>query len=131
MSNDNVERIREGYEAFGKGDLETLRDLFSPDIVWHASGNNPLSGDYRGVDEVFGYFGNLFEITGGDLQQEVHDLLANDEHGIAITRVRASRSDGRTMDMNQVGVFHMNADRRITEAWIVPEDQKAGDEFLA
>lgn len=48
-----------------------------------------------------------------------------------LTRLRASRSRGRTIDMSQVGVFHIDADRRVTEAWIVSEDQRAGDEFFA
>lgn len=131
MSNENVERIRHGYDAFSKGDLEALRELLSPDIVWHAGGENALTGDYKGIDEVFGFFGKLFEITGGTMQQEVHDVLANDEHGVAITRVRASRPDGRAMDMNQVGVFHINADRRVTEAWTLPESETEANAFLS
>ena len=131
MNNENIERMRRGYDAFAKGDLDTLRDLFSPDIVWHSGGNNPLTGDYKGIDEVFGYFGKIFEATNGDMQTEVHDLLANDEHGVAITHVRASRPDGRTMDMNQIGVFHQDDQNRVTEAWILPEDTQAADAFFA
>ena len=131
MNNENVERMRRGYDAFAKADLDTLRELFSPDIVWHSGGNNPLTGDYKGIDEVFGYFGKIFEATGGEMQQEVHDLLANDEHGVAITHVRASRPDGRTMDMNQIAVFHQDDQHRVTEAWIVPEDARAADAFFA
>lgn len=130
MNQDNVARLRQGYEAFEKGDLDTLRDLMSPDIVWHAGGNNPLSGDYKGMDELFGYFGKLFEITEGVLSQEIHDVLANDEHAIALTKVSARRPDGRTMDMNQVGVFHV-ADGKVTEAWVLPQDSRAADEFFA
>lgn len=131
MNDENVDRMRRGYEAFGKGDLDALRELFSPDIVWHSGGNNPLTGDYKGIDEVFGLFGKLFEMTGGDMQQEVHDLLANDEHGVAITHIKASRPDGRTMDMNQIAVFHQDAQNRVTEAWILPEDAQAADAFFA
>lgn len=131
MSNEKVELMRRGYEAFGKGDLDALRELFAPDIVWHVGGDNPLTGDYKGIDDVFGYFGKLFEMTGGDLQQEVHDLLASDDHAVAITHVRASRPDGRTMDMNQVGVFHADDSNRVTEAWLLPEDTAAANEFFA
>ncbi len=129
-NHDNVERVRRGYDAFSRGDLDALRELLSPDITWHAGGNNALTGDYKGVDEVFAFFGRLFEITEGSLAQDVHDVLANDEHAVALTRVRASRADGRSMDMNQVGVFHV-ADGRVTEAWTLPEDARAADEFLS
>ena len=130
MNDENVERMRRGYEAFGKGDLDTLRELFSPDIVWHAGGNNSLTGDYKGIDEVFGMFGKLFEMTGGTMNQQVHDLLASDDHGVAITHVTASRDDGRTMDVDQVAVFHMDDQSRVSEAWIVPADAQAADAFL-
>ena len=130
MSNENIDRMRRGYEAFSNADLDTLRELFSPDIVWHTGGDNDLTGDYKGIDEVFGLFGRIFEMTGGTMQQEIHDLLANDEHGVAITHVRASRPDGRTIDMNQVGVYHMDADKRVTEAWLLPEDAAALNAFF-
>lgn len=131
MNNEKIELMRRGYEAFGKGDLDTLREQFAPDLVWHVGGDNPLTGDYKGIDEVFGYFGRIFEMTGGNLQQEVHDLLASDEHAVAITHVRASRPDGRKMDMNQVGVYHVNANNQVTEAWTIPEDAAAANDFFA
>lgn len=53
----NVALVRRGYKAFIDGDLDALRELFADDIVWHNGGRNPLSGDHRGVDEVFSCFG--------------------------------------------------------------------------
>ncbi|MPZ73157.1 MAG: hypothetical protein GEU74_07995 [Nitriliruptorales bacterium] len=129
--NDNVERMRRGYDAFSTGDLDTLRELFSPDIVWHAGGDNPLTGDYKGTDEVFGFFGKLLELSAGTLSQEVHDLLANDTHGVALTHVKAQRPDGRALDQNQVAVFHIDGGGRVTEAWTLPSDAAAADAFFA
>lgn len=126
----NAELLRRGYEAFANGDLDTLREQFSPDIVWHSGGHNALTGDYKGIDEVFGLFGKLFEVTGGDMSQELHDALANDQHAVALSRLRAARPDGRKLDMNQVGVFHVT-NGKVTEAWTYPEDQQAADEFFA
>ena len=74
----NVDLLRKGYDAFAKGDMETLRGLFAEGIVWHSPGNNILSGVYEGRDAVFGFFGKLMEETGGNLRQEIHDVLAND-----------------------------------------------------
>lgn len=34
-----------GYEAFSRGDMETLRELFADDIARHVPGGNPLAGD--------------------------------------------------------------------------------------
>jgi ketosteroid isomerase-like protein len=132
MSNDDkIERMRRGYEAFGKADLDGIRDLLAPDVVWHFGGDNPLTGDYKGIDEVFGLFGKMFEMTAGDMNQEVHDLLASDKHGVAITHLRASRPDGRTLDVNQVAIYHSDDQNRVSEAWLLPEDAAAANAFFA
>jgi ketosteroid isomerase-like protein len=34
----------QGFDTFSKGDLDTLRDLFDPDAVWHAPGRSPPLG---------------------------------------------------------------------------------------
>ena len=55
----NVEQARRGYEAFAKGDVTTMSELIADDVIWHAKGVGPLSGDYHGRDQVFGFFGRL------------------------------------------------------------------------
>ena len=39
--------------------------VFAPGVVYAVPGSNPLSGTYRGPDEVMGYFGRLMETTAG------------------------------------------------------------------
>ena len=58
----NIARIRDGYAAFAKGDFAVLTDLFAEELLWHDSGWNQLSGDYRGRESVFGLFGKLTEV---------------------------------------------------------------------
>src|SRR2546428_7653130 len=84
MAHPNVELLQKGYDAFEKGDLDTLRELFAADIVFHTTGHSPLAGDYRGQDEVFGFFGKLVELTGGTFKIERHAVLADDEHGAVL-----------------------------------------------
>jgi ketosteroid isomerase-like protein len=126
----NDERLRKGYSAFQSGDLDTLRELFADDIVWHVGGHNPLSGDYKGQDEVFGFFGKVVELMEGTLRFEIHDVLANDQHAVALVRGTAQRQ-GKTFDMNEAHVFHTNPEGKVTEYWGFPEDQAAADEFLS
>lgn len=42
--NSSVEVVRTAYEAFIKGDLETVGNALAEDIKWHLPGRNPLSG---------------------------------------------------------------------------------------
>ena len=74
----NGELIREGYEAFAKGDMDTISRLFDDDIQWHAAGVGPLSGDYSGKAAVFGFFGDFIERTDYFFHQEIHAILADE-----------------------------------------------------
>jgi uncharacterized protein len=74
-------------------------------------------------------FGKLAEQTGGTFHAEVHDLLANDTHGVGLVTVTATRGD-RSLTVNQVNVLHLR-DGKVTEGWIASTDQQAEDEFWA
>ena len=127
MAHPNEELVRKGYAAFLGGDLAALNDLFADDIVWHAPGRNQVAGDYRGKDEVFGVLAKVFELTGGTFSLEIHDVLADDEHAVVLARATAER-EGRKLDDKSVQVFHIK-DGKVTEQWLHPGDQYAGDEF--
>jgi ketosteroid isomerase-like protein len=123
----NAEMARRAYNAFLTGDMEGMGALMSDDIVWHAPGNNPLSGTYRGKEEVFEFFGKIAELSDGPMQMDIHDVLANDDHAVALLTVTASRA-GKTLNGRAVHTMHV-ADGQLTEFWNFPEDQAAGDEF--
>jgi uncharacterized protein len=127
MAHPNEELMRRGYEAFTNGDLQTIDELFADDIVWHVPGNNQLSGEYRGKEEVFGNFGKLVELTGGSFRLEIHDVLANDEHVVVLVRATAER-EGRKLDDRSMQLWHVE-DGKATEQWLYPEDPQATDEF--
>jgi ketosteroid isomerase-like protein len=123
----NLENARAGYAAFSAGDMATINDLLADDIVWHSSGDNILTGDYEGKEAVLGYMATLMQETGGTFRNEVHDMLANDDHGVALVNVTAERK-GRTLDTQIIHVFHMR-DGKMTEFWSVGMDQSELDDF--
>jgi len=125
----NVERLRRGYEAYGRGDLATLRGMFADTITLHFLGHTQLSGAYNGLSEVLGYFERVREI-GGAFSFEVHDLLADDEHGVALLAGTAERT-GERIEQKVVHVLHLNADGKVTEWWNFWEDQEALDDLFA
>jgi uncharacterized protein len=123
----NLELLRRGYAAYGSGDMDTINELFADDVVWHVAGRSSLSGDYNGKEQVFGFFAKLQEMSEGTSKVEVHDLLANDEHGVAVVTESATRS-GRNHGGNATHVFHLR-DGQVTEFWDAQTDQYAADEF--
>jgi uncharacterized protein len=129
MGHPNEDLIRRGYDAFSRGDMQILHDLFHPDVVWHAPGRGLLAGDHQGVDAVLGYFGRTMELTDGNFRVEVHDVVANDEHGVGLNSVHAERG-GRTLEDNNTLVFHVR-DGKVTEVWQYWSDQYAADELFS
>ncbi|MGH2573308.1 MAG: nuclear transport factor 2 family protein [Actinomycetota bacterium] len=126
----NVQLVRQGFDAFAKGDTDWMRKHLSDDVVWHAPGNNILSGDHRGKDQVLAFFARIFEVTGGTFTQDIHDVVGNDDHVVALVTGRAQRPDGRTYEGRSVITFHIKEDQA-TESWAFNEDQAAQDAFLS
>jgi uncharacterized protein len=98
--------LRRGYAAYDSGDMDTVQALFDDDIVWHAGGSNQLTGDYRGFQEIMGFFGKVMELSGGTFRGEVHDVLANDTHGVVLVTFHGKR-DGQTMALRSAGIWHL------------------------
>lgn len=127
MAHPNEVLLRKGYDAFAKGDLDTIRGLFAPDIVWTVPGRSPLAGTYKGIDEVFGLFAELVKRSEGTFQIELHDVLANDQHAVALATLNGRRGN-RTLNVHDVATYHVK-NGRVTEAWFASEDEYAQDEF--
>jgi uncharacterized protein len=121
----NAELMRRGFAAFGAGDLDTVRSMLASDVVWHNPGNNHLSGDYTGVEATIGLFLKLFEESGGTLKLEVHDVVANDDHGVALVTASASKG-GASITTHAVQVAHIR-DGKVTESWFFNADQAGAD----
>ena len=124
----NVAIVRSAYQAFADADLDTLVKVIAEDATYHVTGHHAFSGDYKGRDQILGLFASLADDTGGTLALEVHDVLADDDHAVVLLRERAQRK-GRTLDANEVHVYHVNAAGQATEFWEFPEDQKSYDAF--
>ena len=128
MTHPNADIAREGYAAFGRGDLDALGgQFFAEDIRYHFPGKSPLAGTYEGVAQVHELFGKLFELSGGTVRLEVHDVVANDQHAVGLVTVRAERA-GKQYEDNTVQVVHMH-NGKVTESWLFPADMYATDEF--
>ena len=119
--------FRQLHASFSAGDMNALAELFAEDVVWHTSGRNTLSGTYEGRQPALASFAREAELCGNTYRVEVHDVLANDQHTVALLRATAQR-EGRELDQDYVIVFHIR-DTRVIEAWEIWADQAAVDQF--
>ena len=123
----NVELVRRGYEAFSKGDLQTIDELFADDIVWHNGTTGPFAGDRRSKKEVFEFFGELAERSNGTFAIEVHDVVGGDEHVVALTTTHGTRN-GKSLDSRGADVWRLR-DGKAVEFWHMATNTGVADEF--
>jgi ketosteroid isomerase-like protein len=110
MAHPNEAVIRRLYDAINKGDLPAVAAEFTSDALWHG-GEAVIAGSHAIAKLV----GQLRKASGGTLRVELHDVLASDEHAVALQFTRAERH-GRSLADRVVYVFHLR-DGRISEAW--------------
>jgi ketosteroid isomerase-like protein len=119
-----VERL---FERARARDINGMAALMAEDVVVHAPGRTSVGGDHKGRDGFFAFFSRLQELSNGTLMPEVHAVLGEGEHAVALVQVMAER-EGRTAGWNQVNVYHVH-DGLISEVWITPADTNRWDEF--
>lgn len=116
----NAALVRKGKEAFLRGDIDTVRELLSDDLVVHTSGDGPFESEYQGRDAFFGFIGQLAQLTDGTYRQEIHDVIGSDDHAVALVIVRAERN-GKSVEYRSAEVFHVK-DGSATEAWFLNDN---------
>ena len=120
----NAQLIRKGYEAFSKGDMATLSELFMQDIQWHEAGSasTPLAGDYKGQEAVFTMFGQLVTMT-SEFSVRLEEIVADDRQAVAIHETYARRG-ATTYRCREAIVFHL-LEGKVTDAWHTVPDLEA------
>ena len=62
---ENIAKVRRGFEAFSAGDTKTLSDLFSPRVIWHQTPAGVLAAQYVGRDKLMEFFQWFVQETQG------------------------------------------------------------------
>jgi ketosteroid isomerase-like protein len=65
MADSKEDTIRRGYKAFGEGDMETMRSIYTADVVQSQPGDNQLSGEHTGSTTSLGSTGNCSSCRAG------------------------------------------------------------------
>ena len=116
--------LRRLLDAFATGDVDAMEASFEDDITWHAPGTNRFSGQFRGR-AAMQRLGQMRE-AGISTRFDVHDVVANDEHAVALVHLHLEVADGRRYDQPQVQVAHVR-EGKIVEFWTMNQDQAVLD----
>ena len=93
---DNKKIVERFYEAGNRGDMETSFDLIADDIIWTNIGTTAFSGTFRGKQELTEkLLGPLFGQLKSGIHTQVHRLIAENDHVVALTSGTAETKGGR------------------------------------
>ena len=127
MADQNAALLRRVYGAFAQGDVPAVLEVLADGITWHVPGRSPLSGDYKGHDEVVGFFKHTLALCGGIFAIEVHHVLAEEDVVVVLATVKAERN-GRSAAFPEVHVWRL-ANAKVTEFREFQGDEQTEDRF--
>ncbi len=116
----NAARYRAVAEAMSRGEveMEAMADGIADDIEWWEIGRTePIRGKQALMERMQAMAD--VSITG-----DLHDVVANDEHLIALVNVTATRGD-ESFTYRTAEIHHVDADGRITHRWAFSDDTEA------
>jgi ketosteroid isomerase-like protein len=122
----NAKLARIAWEAVSASDVASLRQVCAEELVWHASGRGPRSGEYRGRDAVLDYLATIGDAA--DRFDSRLDHVQVNESLVAVLFHVSGRLRSRVLDTDFILIFRIESGR-IAEVWAVPRDQHAVDEF--
>ncbi len=128
MAHPNEDLVRRGYDAFNNGDMETMAQLMAADVVHRSPGDNQVSGEYKGQEEVFGYYGKLAELTNGTVKAELESVRAEGDGTVVARHRNLGQREGRNLDAMETLTCTVS-NGQITALEESADDQAVWDDF--
>ena len=119
----NAAIVRRMNDAMSGGDMETAASLVADDIVWHEIG---AAEPVRGKANLAA---RATDLGGIDIKYDIHDIVANDDHTIALGTATATRGD-RSLTYRTAEIYHLGGGQ-VTERWAFSDDTQAIIDFFA
>lgn len=130
--NPQAEIVRRFVDAFRLGDEDHMRDELAPDVTWTVPGATPVSGTFRGPDEVVSHLRDVRERTRGTFgpfDEHSGDVAVGEVHVVVLDRYVANR-DGRELDSRQAWAIEVRGGR-IAKCVVYLDDEQHFEDFWA
>ena len=59
VSQENVETVRRGYDAWNRGDLDAVREIYAPDVTANAGALWTAAGELAGSEAIIEAFASI------------------------------------------------------------------------
>jgi ketosteroid isomerase-like protein len=106
----NKEIVEQFHAAGNRGDMETCFNLIADDINWTNIGTTSFSGTFRVKEELTEkLLGPHFGQLKSGIHTQVHRLIAENDHVVALTSGTAESTDGRPYNNTYCPVIRVRA----------------------
>ncbi len=130
MAHSNLELINQFFAAYGKRDLNAIRQVMAENASWIFPGSNPLSGTRRGLDQVVTFFDIMGNFMGkSNVRAESLVTGVNDNYVVECQQISTNRADGNNLDQ-QWCVLWKFENGKIVEGRHFAANQQAVDDFF-
>jgi ketosteroid isomerase-like protein len=115
MSEENVEIVRKGWEAWARGDLDGLFELWDPEIIFKTEHFHDWpESDYRGRDGFRQFLAEWLDVW-GDYEVTVDEVLAaSDGRVVSLFRQTGTgRQSGVPMELDMAQIATLREGKMI------------------
>jgi ketosteroid isomerase-like protein len=114
-------------EARANKDPEAIMECLTVDVVWRYPGRNVHAREYRGREEVAGFFRGLRDATGDDFSSEVGRILV-DETVAFVHELPHGTINGKSLEWETLLMYRLR-DGKIAEVKVFQHTQYELDEW--
>ena len=120
----NAAKLRAASEAMERsGDVMSQMEMLDDNVVWHEIGRDePIRGKQALIERFSGMPADAA------IKVETHDIVANDEHAIALVTATATMGD-KELVYRTAEIYHMS-DGKVTERWAFSDDTERINRFF-
>jgi uncharacterized protein len=123
MSQENVELVRQLFDAVARRDSETVLSLYAPDVEWDGSRSRwaevmPGDAGWYGHEGLRAFFRDYYEMW-DDLRDTVEELIDAGEHVVAVVDSRGrGRASGAVVEWgSHASVWTIRDGRIVRVVW--------------
>jgi ketosteroid isomerase-like protein len=117
MSRENVNLVREAFEAFNRGDLDEALEGTHPDIEWRTLDAFPDAGTHRGHEEVREFWRTWRDTSRGFRLHMEECLAVRENHVLATFRVSGEGAESG-VGVESPAVFQLGEIREGHVTWV-------------
>ena len=131
MADTNSRIIENFFDAYGKRDFGSIREVMAEDVIWIFMGQHPLAGVKNGIEEVVAFFDNMSALMSSSKVQVAQLVTgSNDTFLVECQHITTHREDGNNVD-HHVCVLWTFENKKIKEGRHFFADPHAANHFFA